>query len=295
MVKAMHKDEDLWQLILTLEEEMNAEGIMPKDRHFKLPIEAMERLGFKSFGLSRNGESPLLKRIRDLHGTLYRPKDVAVGGLHGGAFMFHGIAAHVHVPIIYGKVRIEPFKFCDLSSRQIEWLCSHPEQERAYLVNFCNLFDYSACLHPMSDYDAVPESALPLLQLAAFQTQSAAATLCAAFDERGAVQSALIAAELSMKAALVGAGTEENELKGLGHDFVKLAEAVGNAYETFELGVVMEHVRVLPKLVPNRYSPEQPGRSETGSIVVSSQAIAGAVARVLTGGSLLSLIEDAVA
>ena len=126
-----------------------------------------------------------------------------------------------------------------------------------------------------------------------FQTQSAGATLCAAYDGRGAVQSALVAAELSMKAALKGAGAEEDELKDFGHDFMKLAKAVGNTWETFELSTVMEHIRVLPQLVPNRYSPEQPGRNETGSIVMSSQAIAGAVSRVLTGGSLLSQMEDA--
>ena len=274
MVKPMYKDEDLWQLILTLEEEMNAEGIIPKERHFKLPIKAMESLGFQSFVLSGHREHPLLKRIRVLHATLYRPKDVAIGVLHGGAFMFHGIAAHVYVPIILGRVKIDPFEFCDLSPNQIEWVRSSPAQERAYLVNFCNLFDFSACLHPMGDYDEVPESALPLLQLAAFQTQSAGATLSAAFDNRGAVQSALVAAELSMKAALAGAGTEESELKALGHDLVRLAKAVGDAYEKFELRAVMELARGLPELVPNRYSPKQPGRNETGSIVMSSQAIA---------------------
>ena len=147
----------------------------------------------------------------------------------------------------------------------------------------------------MGDYGEVPKSALPLLHLASFQTQSAAATLCAAFDNRGAVQSALIAAELAMKVALAGTGVEDDELKVLGHDFVKLAEAVGDAYEKFELKAVMERASGFPELVPNRYSPKQPGRNETGSIVMSSQAIAGAVARVLTGGSLLSLIENAAA
>ena len=291
----VYKDEDLWELILTLEEGMCAEGITPKERHFKLPIKAMERLGFKSFVLSGSREDPLLKRIRALHATLYRPKDVAVGGLHGGAFMFNGIAAQVYVPIIYGAVMIDPFEFCDLSPSQIEWLRSSPAQDRAYLVNFCNLFDFSACLHPMGDYGEVSKAALPLLQLAAFQTQSAGAALCAAFDNRGAVQSALVAAELSMKAALAGAGSKESELKVLGHDFVKLAEAVGDAYEKFELRPVKELARGLPELVPNRYSPKQPERNETGSIVMSSQAIAGAVARVLTEGSLLSLIEASAA
>ena len=133
MVKSMYKDEDLWQLILTLEEEMWADGIMPKDRHFDLPIKVMESLGFQSFIAGGDREHPLLKRIRALHATLYRRKDVAIGGLHRGAFMFHGIAAHVYVPIILGEAKIDPFELCDLSPRQLEWLRSNSEQERAYL------------------------------------------------------------------------------------------------------------------------------------------------------------------
>ena len=254
----------------------------------------MERLGIQSFVFIGPGVPPLLKRIQTLHTKLYRPKDVAVGGLHGGAFMFRGIATHVYIPLIYGRVAIDPFEYCDLSPPQIKWLHCSPSQERAYIVNFCNLFDFSASVHPMGDYGAVPQTALPMLQLAAFQTQSAAATLCAAFDERGAVQSSLIAAELSMKAALTAAGHEESEMKELGHDLVKLVEAIGDAYENFEKKNTMEHATKLPKLVPNRYSPTQPGRNRTGSIVMSCQAIAGAVARLLTGGNLLSLIDSSV-
>ena len=133
-----------------------------------------------------------------------------------------------------------------------------------------------------------------MLRLSALQTQGAGATLCAAFDERGAVQSALMAAELSMKGALAGAGADDSELRRLGHDFAKLARAVGEAYAEFDLEEAMEEVGNLPELVPNRYSAEQPGRNETGSIVTSSQAIGGTVARALTGGGLLAQFEEAV-
>ncbi len=284
---AAYSDDQLWGLILALEDELCAKGMAPKNRHFELPARAMERLGYRSFVLSGSGAPPLLRRIEGMHATLYRRKDVAAGGVHGGAFMFRGIATNVHVPIAYGTVAIEPFSLCDLAARQIDWLRSSAGQEQAYLVNFCNLFDFAASLHPMGGYGVAPKPALPLLQLSALQTQGAAATLCAAFDERGAVQSALIAAELAMKAALAGAGANEDDLKALGHDFSKMARAVGEAYEEFGLEAVMEDVGNLPELVPNRYSPKQPGRDETGLIVMSSQAIAGAVARVLTGGSLL--------
>ena len=286
-------DDQLWRLVLTLEDEMCAEGVEPKKRHFDLPTKAMERLGFRNFPVVGTGAPPLLSRIGALQGRLYRRKDVAAGGVHGGAFMFRGIATNVHVPIIYGQVALDPYDCCDLSAAQIDWLRSTPGQDRAYLENFCNLFDFAGCLRPMSGYSTVPKGALPMLRLSALQTQGAGATLCAAFDERGAVQSALIAAELSMKGALAAAGVGDSDLRRLGHDFAELARKVGEAYAEFDLEGAMVELGNLPELVPNRYSAEQPGRNETGLIVMSSQAIGGAVARALTGGGLLAQLQEA--
>lgn len=279
-------DKELWDLISTLEDELLADGFDPKQRHFHLPIKAMERLGYSSFALFGPHEPALLRRIRTLHETLYRTKDVAVGGLHGGAFMFRGIAVEVRIPLFFGSVRIHPFEHNDLSPRQKEWLASDSEQVEAYISTFCDIFDFSACLYSLGDYDKPPEAANHLLKLAAFQLQSAGATLCAAFDGRGAIQSSLVGVELALKAALAGNGVGDADLKGYGHNLHRLVKAVSNVYDKFELSSVNTQIPLLPNLVDNRYSAEQPSRTETGNIVMASQYIAGAVARALTGGSL---------
>lgn len=279
-------DQQIWELILTIEDKLLAEGLNPKQRHFRLPVKAMERLGYTTFALSGPDEPALLRRIRTIHQTLYRTKDVAVGGLHGGAFMFRGIAVEVRVPLFFGSVQIYPFEHNDLSLRQKDWLASDPEQVEAYVSTFCDIFDFSASLHSFGDYDKPPEAAKDLLVLAAFQLQGAGATLCAAFDGRGAVQSSLVGAELALKAALAGNGAGDKDLQGYGHDLQRLAKAVSDVYSEFDLTSVTEKIRLLPKLVNNRYSTQQPSRMETGDIVMACQYIAGAVARVLTGGSL---------
>ena len=278
-------DQAIWELISTIEDELLADGLDPKQRHFQLPVKAMERLGYTSFALSGPHEPALLRRIRAIHQTLYRTKDVAVGGLHGGAFMFRGIAIEVRVPMFFGSVRIHPFEHNDLSPRQKEWLASDPKQVEAYVSTFCDIFDFAACLYSFNGYGKPPDGAMHLLSLAAFQLQGAGATLCAAFDERGAIQSSLVGAELALKAALAGNGASEADLKGYGHDLERLATTVRNVYESFELTSVKARMRVLPKLVENRYSSDQPSRMETGDIVMASQYIAGAVARALTRGS----------
>ncbi len=279
-------DQEIWQLISTIEDELLANGLDPKQRHFQLPVKAMERLGYTNFALSGPDEPDLLRRIREIHQTLYRSKDVAVGGLHGGAFMFRGIAVEVRVPVFFGTVRITPFEHNDLSSRQKEWLASDPKQVEAYVSTFCDIFDFSGCLYSFDGYAKPPNGAKHLLSLAAFQLQGAGATLCAAYDERGAIQSSLMAAELALKAALAGNGASDKELKGYGHDLQRLAKAVSAVYSGFESTSVTAQINKLPELVDNRYSTQQPSRMETGNIVMGCQHIAGAVARALTGGSL---------
>ena len=285
-------DQQIWYLISAIEDELLAAGLDPKERHFHLPVKAMERLGYTSFALSGPDEPVLLRRIRAIQQTLYRSKDVAVGGLHGGAFMFRGIAVEVHVPLFFGSVKIRPFEHNDLSPRQREWLASDPEQVEAYVSTFCDIFDFSACLYSYSDYDRPPDGAMRLLGLAAFQLQGAAATLCAAFDERGAIQSSLVGAELALKAALAGNGADDAKLKRYGHDLQRLAKAVGTVYSEFDLTLVTTRIRRLPELVDNRYSTQQPSRMETGDIVMACQSIAGAVARTLTGGSLQARLRN---
>ena len=123
----------MWQLILKLDDEMCAKGVPPKERHFELPVKAMEALGFKSFVTGGAGVPPLLEQIRAMHRTLFRSQDIAVGGVHGGAFMFRGIATNVYVPVIFGRVAINPHEFCDLSDQQVQWLRSNPEHDRSYV------------------------------------------------------------------------------------------------------------------------------------------------------------------
>ena len=102
------EDPELWDLIWNLEDELLAEGLDPRQRCFHLPVRAMERLGYASFVLFGPHEPALLRRIRTFHQTLYRTKDVAVGGLHGGVFMFRGVAVEVRVPLSFGSV-FRPF------------------------------------------------------------------------------------------------------------------------------------------------------------------------------------------
>ena len=129
-------DQKIFELILELEDELLAEGFEPKERHFRLPVRAMEHLGYSSFVVSGRHVPEVLSRIREIHGKLYRTKNVAIGGSHGGAFMFRGIAGSIHVPWLFGTAHIYPFAHSDFSPQQVKWLQSDPDEAEAYISTF---------------------------------------------------------------------------------------------------------------------------------------------------------------
>jgi hypothetical protein len=246
----------------------------------------MEKLNYKGFAIMGSAAPSIVKRITRIHESLYRPSDLAVGGIHGGIFMFRDVFARISVPIVYGLVNIDPLKLNDFSPMQVKWLCSRPHELHMYLDQFTDIFDFAGGIGNLGQYKPPPQEALEIFWLAAFQFQSAAAALSVAFDFRGAVQSAIIGAELALKGGLAATGHDEKGRRRHGHDLSSAAEAFSNVQQQFDLERVLTTIKRLPPYVENRYSPNQPNRLETGHIVMGAQYIAGEVMRQITGYSL---------
>jgi hypothetical protein len=112
-----------------------------------------------------------------------------------------------------------------------------------------------------------------------------------AFDFRGAIQSALIGAELSIKAGLAAAGTDEANRRNFGHNLNSAANALSAFYPQFDVHRVLAATGQLPQYVANRYAAIQPSRVETRHIVMKAQYITGEVMRQVTGYSLRSALS----
>jgi len=282
------KDEQLLNLIIAADDEELAQGVPPKARSLGVTSRVMRRLGYTGFVLAGVSAPPIVRKISDLHGSLYRPSDLAIGGIHGGIFMFRDIFARIYVPIGYGKIGIDPFKLCDLSEMQMRWLASNQNELSVYMDQFTDIFDFGAALGNYADYKLPPKGSLELMHLAAFQFQAAAATLSVAFDFRGAIQSALIGTELALKGGLTAIGVDEKARRKHGHDLASAANAFALKMSNFDIDRVLRTLTRLPPYVENRYSPEQPSRVETGHIVMGAQYVAGEVMRQISGYSIRS-------
>jgi hypothetical protein len=125
-----------------------------------------------------------------------------------------------------------------------------------------------------------PERARELFRLAQFQIEAAAGSLCRQYGYVGATQAGLLSIELASKAALVSAGTDEETLKDkFGHNLLKLAKEVGRVHPAFDVERVTRSLGTMPSYVPNRYSGDQPGRMESGHIVMRAQYIVSEIVR----------------
>jgi hypothetical protein len=281
-------DEGLLKLIVAADDEAFLQGESPKQRSLSVISTVMKRLSYVEFIFAGAGTPPIFEKISNIHRSLYRRSDLAIGGIHGGIFMFRDVFARVSIPLAYGRIGIDPLTLTDFSPMQIKWLCSRPPDFHMFLDQFADIFDFAGGVGNLGNYKTPPKDALEVFWLAAFQLQAAAAALSVAFDHRGAVQSALIGAELALKGGLAAIGANENARKKHRHNLASAATAFAAAQPNFDIQRVLATIKRLPPYVANRYSSTQPGRVETGHIVMGAQYLAGEVMRQVTGYSIRS-------
>ncbi|MCK1492195.1 hypothetical protein IVB14_17645 [Bradyrhizobium sp. 180] len=275
--------EQLRDLVIAADDESMAEGAAPNQRSLPIVSKVMKRLGYGGYIMFGSGAHPMVAEILSVHSSLYRPKDLGMGGVHGGVFMFRDVFARISIPLGYGKLTLDPFTLTDLTQNQLGWLGTRPLDVQRFLDQFTDVMDFAGGIGNFGNYKLPPKAALEKFQLAAFQMQAAAAALSVAFDFRGAIQSALIGAELAIKGGLKAGGASEQACEKYRHHLDRAARAFAEKNASFDLDRVLRVISTLPPYVENRYSANQPGRIETGHIVMGCQFIAGEVMRQVTG------------
>lgn len=276
----------MFELIIEADDAALAQGKEPKQRPMDVVEKVMVKLGHSEFVMFGEPTNPLVDQIFDIHRSLYRARDLQTGGIHGGVFMFRDTFIQVTIPAIFGQIQIDPLAMTDFSDNQKQWIRSRPDDYNSFSDQFIDIFDFAAGLVPMGDFKALQKVHVERFWLAAFQLQASASALCSGFDIRGAVQSALIGTELSIKAGLSAMGASEKENRSHGHNLKAAASTFHSVCPEFDLDRVLTTIELLPKYVDNRYSTSQPTRVETGHIVMGAQFIAAEVMRQQTQHSL---------
>jgi hypothetical protein len=275
-------DDALLALVVEADTALFAAGEDIKQRQSNVPREVMKRLGYVSYVLAGAGASTIVTRIQDQLRRLYRAHDLAVGG-HIGVFMFRDVFARIGIPHAYGRVRIVPVEFVELTVVQKRLLANEPDNFDCYHDQFADLFDLEYGIRELKSPYSKMELTDRFLNLARLHLHAAAAVVTGGYDYRGAVQSALLASELALKSLAAATGLGDTDIKDrFGHKTNALVEYLDGKWPTFDAARVRRVIAAQPSYVPNRYAKEQPKRLTVGHIIMGAQYIAAEVTRQLS-------------
>ena len=270
-------------LAVAADDEGLALGEDPRQRAFKNVLRLLQRLGIEGVPIVGEGAPTIVKRIHAVNERLFRPKDMQEGGIHLGFFMFRDLFARLYVPIIFGAPEVDFVKLLDLSDDQKAWMGDGDEAIRRFEDQSLDLFDFGYGYMEFGHTREVHEEAKNLIYRSHVYLEAAAATATSAFDFRGTVQSALLGAELALKAGLASNGIDEKTLRNrFGHDLKKAALELGRLELNFDADRVCRAVSDFPHFAQSRYNGLIPTRIETGHILMKAQYVASEVTRTFT-------------
>ncbi|MCK1636756.1 hypothetical protein IVA95_03890 [Bradyrhizobium sp. 157] len=112
------------------------EGAAPNQRGLRVTSKVMKNLGYGGYVLFGSGAHPMVAEILSVHSSKYRQKDLGMGGVHGGIFIFRDVFARIYIPFAYGTVKLDPFTLTDLTKNQLAWLAIRPADYQGFWISF---------------------------------------------------------------------------------------------------------------------------------------------------------------
>jgi hypothetical protein len=265
-------------------------GEEPKQRAFQNVLRMLTALGIDGVPLVGERSPEIVKRVHAANDRLFRPIDKREGGIHLGFFMFRDLFSRLYVPGVLGSPNIDFLALLELSNDQKGLMSNDAEAMARFYDQAFDLFDFGYGCMEFGHTRLVPDQSKELIYRAHVQLEAAAATATSAYDYRGTLQSALLGAELALKAGLACNGYSDDNLRQkIGHDVAKAAKALGECEPKFDADRVNNAVLAFPNFAQSRYGGPQPDRREMGNILMKAQYVASEVTRTFTDRNLRAL------
>jgi hypothetical protein len=273
-------DDDLLAALKRADDAHLAEGLEPCARSIMNVGKALESFGIHTF-LMGVGAPAIVERARRIGDQLLVSKELQTGGMHLGAYLFRDMFCRLYAPIAFGECAIDFWQLIDLSEVQKQWMAETPDELARFTDQAADIFDFGYGWQEFGHGQQIDPRSRDLIWRAHTQLEAAAATATSAYDFRGTVQSALLGAELALKAGLAAHGVADAELRSrvIGHNIAKAAERLGTFEPAFDVARIQRVIAHFPDFVASRYDTPPPSRIETGHILMGAQYIASEVTR----------------
>jgi hypothetical protein len=256
-----------------------AEGIGPSARSLMNVGKALESFGISTVLLGTD-IPPIVERTRKLGNQLFVPKELQLGGMHLGAYLYRDMFCRLYVPISFGQVAIDFFELIELNDVQRRWIAESPDELARFTDQAADLLDFGYGWQEFGHGRQFTPRSKDLIWRAHTQLEAAAATATSAYDFRGTVQSALLGAELALKAGLAAHGVADLELRrAIGHNIAAATDRLATFEPALDVARIKRVITRFPDFIESRYDAPPPSRIETGHILMGAQYIASEVTR----------------
>lgn len=269
-----------------------------RQREWEIIPLARERLGLgKALGRSILARKDLLDKklgaiLREIYGA---PAFIGAFGL--GVVAFRGVGYLVRPPLIFGTVRIDPFKHTDLTHLQVQIIHSNHDLYESCIFQIGDAFD---CMSGIGNFLTLHSSSKNTHFNQAYQLATearrnfvAACTLASTgLDARECVLSAFLAIELSVKAVLASNGWDEKKLVKLSHKPDDFLIALKSELEMLDWPRVESVLTSAPNFVNVRYGKEALDERQSLDFVISTQYVVAELMRPHCSSQLLQSLGD---
>lgn len=269
---------DLQALVMEIDTVLIEEGYEP----FQRPVHACSRIANKlgiSFTIG-DKKDELVDTVHFIYESLYRKDDLYMPPMHIGTVMFRDIFLPLKIPVILGRVAVDPVESLHgVPENTIKWIFHRDEMASKFTDQWIDLFDFVYGLDDISKLPKQPAQAIEFWQLAKQQLEGAAATLLGSIDKSTVIQNSIIAMELLLKGALLARGESEARLKRYGHKMAGLADQACELMPDADRARLKLVIARTPQLIERRYQAKNYKRTEIGQIMMDAQFVAGEVLR----------------
>ena len=275
-------DESIMNALKRADDEGIRLGEEPSTRTLSNVQRALREFGHENYILAGFGAPPIVERAISINELLFVPRELQVGGMHLGAFLFRDMFCQLYAPVGFGQGRIDFWQMLDLNDFQKGWLAESTVDLARFKDQSIDILDFGYGWSEFGHQRTIDPRGRDLIWRAHVQLEAAAATAAKAYDYRGTIQSALLGTELALKAGLAALGVSNEELsnrKAIGHNLQAATNRLAGLCDQFDGDRVMRVVSTFPDFVKSRYTAPSPSRVETGEILMGAQYVASEVTR----------------
>lgn len=227
--------------------------------------------------------------VKAIYQKLYPSGDFSMPAMLIGGVALRDRFYPARVNVGFGTINIDPVKCIEIPPQELRVIWQQrPDQVWRAIYAVADLWDFA---YGVNDLRSAKPEACVLWANAQSAIASTARTLTATQDHDAAVQSACLAAELSMKGVLAHLGWDEPRYRKLSHHLPELAQAIINERPSSGDAHLKAAADQFPDYVKTRYGPHGLTRVQLMGLAMRSQFVAAEALRRVSDRNLAGQIE----